>query len=118
MISIANNKGLFPFKFETAIKWKLLNVDVQFVGQDHDKAIEASIEIYEKLFGECTVIPYFLNLTISENNEVVHKSLGNYRAVTDFSQQERCELREFLQRNKDSLLIKLPQKFRLQKQKT
>ncbi|GAG62300.1 unnamed protein product [marine sediment metagenome] len=115
LISIINNVGIFPFKLETAIKWKLLNVDVQFVGIDHKDAIKASIELYENLFGKCNIIPYFLNLTISEGNEVVRKSLGNYKPVTTFNEQERQELRELLKKTKDGLLLRLPQKFRITK---
>ncbi|HHT9106173.1 MAG TPA: hypothetical protein ACFYD7_09905 [Candidatus Wujingus californicus] len=106
--SILKNRGAFTFKLEMAIIWRLLGVDFQFAGQDHYEAIMVAQKIYNILFGNLQVIPYIVNLTITDGKNVARKSLGNFRPVSNLNPLESEKLLYLLERTPDKRLLILP----------
>lgn len=87
---IFENGGVFPFKIEEAIKFKILDLNIQFAGVDHLDGLNSAMKINELLFetNKSTVHFFISNMVLNQNGEVIHKSLANGKPISSLTQKE------------------------------
>jgi lysyl-tRNA synthetase class I len=106
--SVFTNNGTFSFKIEMALIWKWLEVDVQWVGEDHIEGMNAAKAVYELLFGACEVLLYVVNMVSGDGKSVAHKSRENFRPISEMSGPELVCLTEFFIRHPDRMELTIP----------
>ncbi|MDP1726071.1 MAG: hypothetical protein Q8M15_04765 [Bacteroidota bacterium] len=107
--SLLQNNGAFTFKIEAAIKFSIFNIDIQFAGLDHYDALKVSSEINQLIFGKPFDKQFYIvNMVLNNFGEVIHKSKGNSKAISNFTDEEIEFITKLLNRTNNSTLLKLP----------